>query len=69
MGLNFSFWVLNLAEFYLTKRMQCEALKHATLNVREVFTSTSSRNCRQMRDLEKGGEALLLRRHVTVSRP
>jgi len=30
------------------KRMQCKALKHATLNVRGDFVQASSCNCKQM---------------------
>ena len=32
--------------------MRCEVPKHATSNVRGDFTSTSSRNCKQTRDLK-----------------
>ena len=32
--------------------MRCEVLKHATSNVRGVFTRASPRNCKQTRDLK-----------------
>ena len=34
--------------------MQCASTIACTLNVRGVFTSTSSRNCKQTRDLKRG---------------